>query len=683
MIDLNKPVGVLPKIGPRYQYLLKKLEIHTLNDLIHHLPFRYEDFSIVKKIKDIQEGEVVTIEAVLDNIDNIYTKYGKKLTKAKVGDETGYLDVIWFNQHYIKTVMEPGENYNFSGKVGRFGKKLTLINPEFEIIKKNTLNTKRLVPIYPETLGVSSKWLRIRINDILSQIETIEEFLPKNLILNNNLMEIDKAVKTIHFPQNLEEANSARHRFEFEELFMEMLKTEIRKTEWNKNATSYEIKNKNDQIQNLIDSLPFTLTDAQKEALKEVLDDIQNSHPMNRLLEGDVGTGKTMVAVLAAYVVYLNDLKTVYMAPTEILAHQHFETFKKYLEPFGVKIKSVVGGSNIHAKANKTKEMPQNEFDIAIGTHALLENKNGFEKVGLVIIDEQHRFGVEQRAQLVFLSHDTKNNLKPHLLSMTATPIPRTLALTLYGDLSISTLKTSPQKNKKIITKVIPEKMRQKAYEWIKNKNESTFIVCPLISESEAESMENIKAAEKEFKTLSSTVFADQKTGLLHGRMKSKEKKEVVDKFKSGEIKILVSTPVIEVGIDVPEASIMVIESAERYGLASLHQLRGRVGRGGQTGYCLVFMSNNSRAGYSRLKKLEEINEGIKLAEIDMKMRGHGDIYGTMQHGFKKLKYADINNLELLERTKEEAQKVFAELDNYPKLKDKLHEFQISMVEKN
>ncbi|EKD95433.1 MAG: hypothetical protein ACD_24C00490G0007 [uncultured bacterium] len=674
MIDLNKPVGVLPKIGPRYQYLLKRLEIHTLNDLIHHLPFRYEDFSNVKKIKDVLEEEVVTIEAVLDNIDNIYTKYGKKLTKAKVGDETGYLDVIWFNQHYIKTVMEPGENYNFSGKVGHFGKKLTLINPEFEIIKKNTLNTKRLVPIYSETLGVSSKWLRTRINDVLSQVETVEEFIPENLILNNNLMEIDKAIKTIHFPNNLEEANTARLRFEFEELFMEMLKTEIRKTEWNKKSASHEIKIKNDQIQSFISSLPFILTDAQNEALKEVFDDLQKPHPMNRLLEGDVGTGKTMVAIIAAYAVHLNSLKTVYMAPTEILAQQHFETFKKFLDPFNIKIRSVLGGMNASSDT---------DFDIAIGTHALLENKNGFEKVGFVIIDEQHRFGVEQRAQLVFLSHDTKNNLKPHLLSMTATPIPRTLALTLYGDLSISTLKTSPQKNKKIITKVIPEKMRQKAYEWILNKNESTFIVCPLISESEVESMENIKAAEKEFKTLSSTVFSDQKIGLLHGRMKSKEKKEVVDKFRRGEIKILVSTPVIEVGIDVPEASIMVIESAERYGLASLHQLRGRVGRGGQPGYCLVFMSNNSRAGYSRLKKLEEINEGIKLAEIDMKMRGHGDIYGIMQHGFKKLKYADINNLELLERTKKEAQKIFSELDNYPKLKDKLHEFQISMVEKN
>ncbi|OGC53474.1 hypothetical protein A3D91_00400, partial [candidate division WWE3 bacterium RIFCSPHIGHO2_02_FULL_38_14] len=639
MLDLNKPVGALAKIGPRYQYLLKKLEINTLTDLIYHLPFRYEDFSNVKKISDILEGETVTIEAILDRIDNIYTKYGKKLTKAKVGDKSGFLDVIWFNQHYIKTVMEVGEKYNFSGKVGWFGKKLTLINPEFEIIKNDTLNTKRLVPIYPETLGVSSKWLRTRINDILSLMAPIEEYLPETLILNNNLMEINQALKIIHFPKNLEEAAKARSRFEFEELFMEMLKTEIRKIQWNQKALSHEIKIKYSEIQDFISRLPFTLTDAQNEALKEILDDLQKPHPMNRLLEGDVGTGKTVVAVIAAYAVHSNGLKTVYMAPTEILAQQHFETFQKFLEPLGIKVKSVMGGAGNTLKSRKSTNQSAGEqtqnFDIAIGTHALLENKNGFENVGLVIIDEQHRFGVEQRAQLVFLSHDSKNNLKPHLLSMTATPIPRTLALTLYGDLSISTLKTSPQKNKKIITKVIPEKLRQKAYEWIKNKNESTFIVCPLILESEAESMENIKAAENEFKTLSSTVFANQKIGLLHGRMKSKEKKEAVEKFKNGETKILVSTPVIEVGIDVPEASIMVIESAERYGLASLHQLRGRVGRGGQPGYCLVFMSNNSRAGYSRLKKLEEINEGIKLAEIDMKMRGHGDIYGTMQHGFK------------------------------------------------
>jgi ATP-dependent DNA helicase RecG len=358
------------------------------------------------------------------------------------------------------------------------------------------------------------------------------------------------------------------------------------------------------------------------------------------------------------------------MAPTELLARQHYKTFKGILEKYGVEIELVTGSA-------KTKK---ENASIVIGTHALLHKKEKTPGVSLIVIDEQHRFGVEQRSQIIKMYTDSK---KPHLLTMTATPIPRTLALTLYGDLNLTVLDENPNKNKKITTRVVPEKLRNEAYEWIKNKNDSTFIVCPLIDESASESLENVKAATTEYNRLGAEVFKDVPMGLLHGRMKSKEKQEVIEKFESGEIKVLVSTPVIEVGIDIPEASVMVIESAERYGLASLHQLRGRVGRGKKEGFCLVFMSNNSQAGYKRLKNLESIQSGLKLAEVDMELRGQGDIFGTMQHGIDNFKVADITDLELLEKTKVEAQKYFAQIKEYPLLKKHVEEIGGKLVENN
>jgi ATP-dependent DNA helicase RecG len=661
MVKLTAPVSSLPKIGPKYKKLLEKLKIFTVEDLLYHFPFRYDDFSTQKTIEQLEEGDKITVEAVLTQLDNVYTKYRKRLTRGKIEDKTGTFPIIWFNQHYLKTVLRVGETYKISGKVGIFNKKPCLISPEFEISSENTVNTGRLVPVYPETSGVSSKWLRTRINDVLSVESGFEEFLPE-IILNNYKLEYFKpALKHFHFPYNEFHAKHARERFEFEELFMELLKVENRKYEWNQKLKGIPMENKkySTRVKEFIKSLPFKLTDSQEEAVGEILHDMGLKHPMNRLLEGDVGTGKTVVAVIASYLAYLNGYKTVYMAPTEILANQHHSTFKEFLKETGLKVSLITGSS----KPKDTK------WDILIGTHALLFNKLEFNDVGLVVIDEQHRFGVEQRAKLLEMG---KRKNSPHLLTMTATPIPRTLALTLFGDLSISALKTSPNVAKKITTTVVPEKLRDQAYKLIKQKNEPTFIVCPLIEESESGSMENVKAAEAEYENLRKGIFKGLSVGLLHGRMKSKDKQEVVDRFKNGDIKILVSTPVIEVGIDIPEATVMVIESAERYGLASLHQLRGRVGRGDKPGHCLVFMSNNSRSSYARLKNLERISNGLELAEIDLKTRGQGDIYGTMQHGFKNFNVADLNNLELLETAKKEAQIIFPQLDEYPLLKERL-----------
>lgn len=644
---LDKSIDKLPKIGDKYKFLFSKLEIYTIRDLIYHFPFRYEDYSKLFNISDLQDGQFGTVKATVLEVKNIFSKYGKKLTKAKVSDPTGTMEFMWMNQMYIAQNLTFGETYYFSGKTSFYKNKKTMFTPEFERVGNSNLNTARLVPIYPETAGISSKYIRARINDVLTRDfleDFISETLDADILTRQNLIDIKEAFKKIHFPTTTEEAEVAKRRFAFEELYEELLTVEVRKKEWHDAFKSHKMSQKSFETAKLEKSLPFALTDSQKSSITDILEDMTKEVPMNRLLEGDVGTGKTVVAVFAAHMTSLNGYKTIYLAPTEILAEQHFKTFNTFLPNLKV---SLLTGSK--------KLQPNETFDIVVGTHALLFNPEIFEKVGLIIIDEQHRFGVEQRAKIIKLAQSS-SDIKPHLLSMTATPIPRTLALTLYGDLDISVLTTPPNKNKKITTKVIPSTARESAYKWIRKQNEPAFIVCPLIEVSESSSLENVKSAQAEYETLKNGVFKGMSIGLLHGRMKSQEKNEIISKFRSGEIKILVSTPVIEVGVDVPDAVVMVIESAERYGLASLHQLRGRVGRGDKEGYCFVFMTENSKGNYQRLKNLEEISDGLKLAEIDLQYRGTGDIYGTLQHGFKKFKLADLTDLELVEKAKKEAQ---------------------------
>jgi len=668
MFEVNSPISVVPKIGPKYQAALEKLGIFTVEDLLYHFPSRYQDFTKIKHINELKDGDVVTVKAILGSVQNIFTKNRKRITRAKVLDHTGELDIIWFNQHYIKNSLETGKTYNISGKIGTFDRKICFISPEMEPAsdvfsnkKSDTIHTGRLVPIYPETYGVSSKWLRSKINFLLNSETDLKEFLPQEILKEKNFTEINKALNIVHFPNTIGESEECKKRFAFEELFIELLNVEKRKNEWSKKVNSKRFKPFKNEVNKLIESLPFRLTTSQLDALQEITTDLEKPIPMNRLLEGDVGTGKTIIAILASYIAHLNGTRVLYMAPTEILAKQHKETFEKILKDTYINIELETGAKKIKVK--------DKDWDILIGTHALLFTENNYKNIGLIIIDEQHRFGVEQRGKIVEIS---KEGTTPHLLTMTATPIPRTLALTLYGDLSISVLKDFPFEKRTVTTKVIPEKEREKAYQWIKEKNEPTFIVCPLIDVSESLSLENVKAAQEEYEILSKGVFKNKKVGLLHGRMKSKEKDEIIEKFRNGEIEILVSTPVIEVGIDVPDATIIVIESAERYGLASLHQLRGRVGRSEKEGFCFAFMSDNSRNSYRRLKYLEELNSGIDLAEIDLKIRGQGDIFGSLQHGFKKLKVADINDLQMLEDAKMEAQKYFSKLNEYPELLNKL-----------
>ncbi len=670
-MDLNTPVSTVNGIGPVFIKLLAKLEIYTVGDLLYHFPFRYEDYSNIKMVAELVPDETVTVQGYLLDVQNIFTRNGKRLTKGTLKDESGQCSLIWFNQHYLSKTLALGSTYIISGKVQLFDRKLTLVSPTFEKAEGSSINSGRLVPIYPETSGVSSKWLRTKINDILLSNTNLPETLPAIIVKSEDFQTREDSLKLIHFPDTIETATRMRERFAYEELFQELIRVEHRKQLWNKQLEGVPLKSTEfvKQIDLLKTGLPFSLSESQEAAISDIYTELNNAHPMNRLLEGDVGSGKTIVAVFAAYLCYLNGYKTLYMAPTEILANQHFLTFQSLLGALERPKMALMTGST---KGDVSS-------DIVIGTHALLHTKEDLNNVGLVIIDEQHRFGVEQRTKIAGLG----KTQVPNLLTMTATPIPRTLTLTLYGDLSISHLETPSNRVRDTVTRVIPENKKTETLAWIRQKNVQAFIVCPLIEESEHESLENVASAQKTYTELSQGVFKGMKVGLLHGRMKPAEKAEVIKQFRSQEIQILVSTPVIEVGIDVPSATIMVIQSAERYGLASLHQLRGRVGRDGNKSYCLLFLSNFNPTAYKRLKYMEEETGGLKLAEIDLRLRGGGDAYGTLQSGFTRFKLADITDIPFLEKVKLAAQESYKAKESDPIIKYLVKNIEVEKIGNN
>ena len=660
-INLNSPVENLPFVGPTYAKRLEKLGIFTIEDLINHFPFRYDDFSLISPIARVQAGEAVTIKAKLLNIKNEYTKMGKKIQKATVTDLSGETEIIWFNQPYLVKTIKVGETYQFSGKADWFGRKIILVSPEYEKCQSTvnslqytaSLHTGRLVPIYPETYGISSKWLRTRIKSALQLSgNQIEEFLPTQIILKENLIPEKQAIFKIHFPENKAAAEKAKQRLAFDELFLIQLSALKRKQEWQKINLGHRFKIDQEKLIKFISTLPFELTNAQKKVIKEITSDLALEKPMNRLLQGDVGSGKTVIAAIAMYIAFLNGLSSVLMAPTEILASQHYQTLTTLLSSSGIKVELITSS---HKKQLTTcpagRRVNNSQLAIFVGTHALLYNKLVSENVGLVVIDEQHRFGVEQRAKLV------QKGKSPHLLTMTATPIPRTITLTLFGDLDFSCLDEMPKGRQKIKTWVVPPQKRQDAYKWIrthvKGTKEQAFIICPLIEESET--LGSVKAATSEFEYLRKIIFPDLRLGLLHGRLKIKEKDNVLQDFRKGELDILVATPVVEVGIDIPNATIMMIEGAERFGLAQLHQLRGRVGRSNLESYCLLFTENQNPLVIKRLKFLETNFIGMEIAEFDLKLRGPGEIYGTKQHGFPDLRVASFGDLNLIEHTRHAA----------------------------
>jgi len=679
-MELATPLKHVLGIGPSLAFKLSRLNLNTVGDLIYHFPFRYDDFSSIKPASETQIGEVVTLKGEIWSIKNIYTRYGKVLTQALFNDGTSPIQLTWFNQSYLTKQIKAGDRLQVSGKLTKYQSKLSIMVPRWEklstnsdsrregvsLLTQSSLHTGRLVPVYPETEGLTSKWMVAKINQLLPlTLKTIVDPLPEEI--KGNMLSLADAISKIHLPENWEVAEKARERLAFDELFYISLATQKTRLAWREKPLIEPLKIDSKKLDAFIKKLPFSLTNAQKRVIDEVLEDLKRNQPMNRLIQGEVGSGKTVVAAIIIYLIHLNKLKTLFMAPTEILASQHYNTLTNLLTPFGITVGIYTGNK----KFTKTKPYTLNpKPSIIVGTHALLSDKLLTEDVGLVIIDEQQRFGVEQRTIL-------RSRAKlPHFLTTTATPIPRTVALTLYGDLDLSIIDELPKNRLKIKTFVVPKKKRKDAYKFIEKQvkaGDQVYLITPLIEISET--MKSVRAATVEFEKLKREVFPDLKLGLLHGRLKGKEKDEIMNKFKVGEIDILVSTSVVEVGVDVPNATIMVIESSERFGLSQLHQLRGRVGRGNKQSYCLLFSEIEESSVINRLKNLERIDDGMKLSELDLKIRGSGQIFGTEQSGRFELKIADFSDLALVEKTRNIAYGILkndSKLDKYPLLQAKL-----------
>ncbi len=687
-MTLQTPLTQADRLHKMYAKRLEKLGITTLEDFLYHLPSRYEDYSVISKISQVQQGETVTIQGKVLVAKNQYLRNARIRTiqKATIIDETGNIELTWFNQPFLINSLQKNSRISVSGRVEKSKNKLYMQSPEFEILlndRTNPIHTGRLIPVYPETKGVTSKWLRRQIHKILQDYKIeLQEYLPPEIIRKFRFLSFAQAIQEIHFPKDFELASLARDRLSFDELFLLQLASIKRRDEWQhiKTGNPLEIEKYQNELNKFIASLPFILTNAQQRAVKEILNNLKQNKQMNRLLQGDVGSGKTVVAAIAMYAAYLNNYQSIFLAPTEILAQQHFATITKLLSPLGVKVDLVTGSKKsiknqeVTIKPKNAKKILNTKYlihntNVLVGTHALLNEKIKLDNLALVVIDEQQRFGVEQRGLI------RKKGENTHLLTMTATPIPRTVALTMYGDLDLSYLNEMPIGRKKVKTWLVPVEKREGAYNWIrkqiKETNSQTFIICPFIEESE--SMQTVKAAAIEYEYLKKEVFPDLKLGLLHGKLKPIEKEQTMHDFKNKKTDILVATPVVEVGIDIPNATIILIEASERFGLAQLHQLRGRVGRGEKQSFCLLFSGSQNDQTTKRLKALESIYSGAELAELDLKLRGPGDLYGTAQHGIPKLKVASFSDTQLIQQAKNVADEIFPNLSTYPRLEQKIN----------
>ena len=670
----DQPVTDLPLVGPAYAKKLARLNIRTLADLAYHFPNRYLDFSRSVPIAKIEISEPVTIKAKILSFRNHSTRAGHQLQQALVSDRTGRLSITWFNQPYLAQIFKPGQDFCFAGEVSLFAGRPSMTNPEYESADKK-IHTGRLVPVYPQTAGLSSKWLRSRLDQLFKKQKIqLTEMLPEEILKNLKLLNLNDALHQVHFPETKIKLEKARYRLAFEEMFLIQLQAEQRRHLWHQKRATLVCKIENGFLDEYQKKLPFQLTRDQRQSIKTILDDLVLDHPMNRLLQGDVGCGKTVVAAAGALAVIKNGHQVALMAPTEILAQQHARGLKELLEPLKIKVELITG----------TTKKQTGEANLFVGTHALLYKKANFNRLGLVIIDEQHRFGVAQRAKLI-----EKGSFKdqvPHLLSLTATPIPRTMALTIYGDLDVSVINELPPGRRPVKTWLVPEPKRAAAYPWLRSqlkKGNQAFIICPLVEDSLTETMKSVKSVTAEYDRLQKKEFDNFRLGLIHGRLKPKEKSEVLNKFRRKETDLLVATPVVEVGIDIPNATVMVIEAAERFGLAQLHQLRGRVGRGDDQSYCLLFTQNNSEKTKKRLLTLQKFHSGNKLAETDLKLRGPGEIFGLHQHGFAQLKIGSLSQTELIEETREWAKRIQPRLDQFPSLQAQIKKATINTVKLN
>lgn len=650
MIDLNKDVQFVKGIGPKKAQKLNKLGIFTLKDLIYYFPRQFEDRNNFKKIFELQNDEKATIRVVVIGIEISNPRKGMNITKIDVKDDTGYAKLVFFNQNYIKDRFKPGDTILVFGRVKKEFKNIELSSCEIEFLTNSPKKTFKIIPTYPLTYGVSNREIIGIIKTVFSDPNLeIKEYLPNRIIEKYKLCSLDYAIRNIHNPTSKEALKISLYRIIFEEFLILQLGLFAFK---NGIEDIKGIKFRENKIlDNILTSLPFKLTGAQDRALNEIIKDMNSSNSMNRLVQGDVGSGKTIVALLALSYCVLNGYQGALMAPTEILAQQHYLSFTDTLKDFGIKIELLVGSLTKKQKEKVLDKVKNNEVDILIGTHALIEDSVEFNKLGLVITDEQHRFGVRQRNKL------SSKGYNPDILVMTATPIPRTLALILYGDLDISIIDELPPGRQSIETIAINKKKRDNIYNsLVRNevkKGRQVYIVCPLVEESETiEAKSAIHLVEE----LKNQYFSDLKVGLLHGKMKSSEKDSIMKSFKNKELDILVSTTVIEVGINVPNATLMIIENAERFGLAQLHQLRGRVGRGSYKSYCILIYASKSDICKQRMSIMEESNDGFKISEKDLEIRGPGEFFGTRQHGIPELKVANIfKHMKILKLAQQEA----------------------------
>ncbi|MFQ5594214.1 MAG: ATP-dependent DNA helicase RecG [Anaerolineae bacterium] len=691
-LDLKTPVEELYGISDKYRRRLDRLGVRTVEDLLYLLPRRYDDFRALKTINQLEYGEEVTIVGTVWECKNRRTRSGQTITKTIFSDATGTIEATWFNQPYLARQFRSGRKIVLSGRVEKYLGRLTFQTPEWEPLEKQLLHTARLVPVYPLTKGISARWMRRLMHRIVQGWSSaVVECLPEHVRQRESLPGINEALHQVHFPDSWDKLKEAQRRLSFDEFLLIQLGVLRQRRLWQQ-ETGRPIEIQIDLLRSVLDVLPYKLTRAQDRVLNDILRDMTRTRPMSRLLQGDVGSGKTVVAVIAMLMTVANDAQAALMAPTEILAEQHYRNVTEVLAALGDGHRTTVDGrprsaeSQIDEKNNQgssvssdrseshrpapvvrllTGSLTRSEkkaiyediaagrVDILVGTHALIQESVEFKDLAFVVIDEQHRFGVGQRSTL------RQKGVAPHVLVMTATPIPRTLALTVYGDLDISVIDELPPGRQRIGTRKVHPRERERAYQFVRSqieKGRQAFIICPLV---EASDKIEAKAATEEYERLQREVFPKLKLGLMHGRLKSAEKEAVMAQFRAGELDILVSTSVVEVGIDVPNASVMVIEGADRFGLAQLHQFRGRVGRGEHESYCLLLADSPSQNAQARLDIVEKTHDGFRLAEEDLKLRGPGEFFGTRQSGLPDLKAAKLSDVRILETARAEAMEIF------------------------
>jgi len=669
---LNAPVTVVQGIGPRIAQTLERLDMRTLRDMLYYFPRRYDDYSKLKPINQITYGEELTVIGTVQNIASRTLRGGKlKTVEAVVSDGSGALRVTWFNQIWIAKRLREGAHIVLAGKIEQYLGRLVMNNPEWEFLEQQQISTNRIVPVYPLTAQITGRWLRRQMNLVITYwAPRVLDPLPDELRQSADLVDLPTALLQIHFPDSWKDLEAAQERLAFDEVFLLQLGVLQQKRAWSeRNARSFPVEQS--WVEGQLARLPFTLTQAQQGALGDVRQDLASGRPMNRLLQGDVGSGKTVVAALAIGIVVHNQAQAALMAPTGILAEQHYHNLLKLLTgevapadgaPPNQEISPILQPAEVRLMVGATPESEKSEIragladgsiKVVVGTHALIEDPVTFADLQLAIVDEQHRFGVEQRAAL------RSKGENPHLMVMTATPIPRSLALTVYGDLDLTVMDEMPPGRQPVSTHVLAPRELERAYTLIRSqvkKGRQAFVIYPLVEESEKY---DAKAAVEEHERLQKEIFPKLKLGLLHGRMKADEKDAVMGAFRDGECQVLVSTSVIEVGVDVPNATVMLIEGANRFGLAQLHQFRGRVGRGADKSYCLLIPDTPDAVENERLLAMAETNDGFVLAERDLEQRGPGQFLGTRQSGYAELEMANLTDVRLIEKARRHAQALF------------------------